>query len=185
MTKYEKKLNEIGKSRNTARFASKIRGVKWNDNQISSMRKIASLEKSPDLASVKKLYPNMGEYKLIKTLEKIKEFRKEMADVIGYEIPIEGIHNPDKKGIIYLVENELYDGWIKCGMTVNMKSRIGSYNCNDPLKRFRLIIEKNVDDRRKSESLLKYNLKMISSMNSGEWYKISKEDAVKIFSTIN
>jgi hypothetical protein len=152
---------------------------------MSVMRKIASLQEAPTLDSISSFFPRMGEKRLSNTLERIKKIRKEMADAIDNIEPVKGLHNPLKNGIIYLVEHELYDGWIKCGMTVNMKTRIGSYNCNDPLKRFKVVIEKDVNDRRKSESLLKYNLKNASSLSNGEWYRINKDEALKIFNNVS
>lgn len=184
MTRYENKLKEISSARNSSKTSSKVREIKWTNNQLLTMRKIAALPNAPDLNVVKNFYPKMSEYKISRMLKKIKEFRKSMAEIVGYEEHIDGIQSSEKSGIIYLVEHELYKGWIKCGMTVNIKTRIGSYNCNDPLKRFKVIVEKNVSNRRKSESLLKYNLKMTSSLSNGEWYRIDKDEALRIFNNI-
>jgi hypothetical protein len=88
------------------------------------------------------------------------------------------------QGYIYLVEHELYVGWIKCGMTEDVLSRLGAYNGYDPMKRFKVICSKLVLHRRKAESQLLNDIKMRSTLQSGEWFKISKEDAMQIFDSI-
>ena len=98
----------------------------------------------------------------------------------------EGIVKPVvRDGFIYLIENDAYPGWIKCGMTTELKSRLDAYNGYDPLKRFRVIASSEVPNRRKSESQLLNDLKMKSSLQTGEWFKIDKEIALKIFEQIS
>ncbi len=184
MTRYNQKLEEISKARNSSNTAAKVRGIKWTSGQINKMRKMAALETSPNIDTIKCIYPNLGEYKALVMLEKVKKFRKEMAEITGYAELIHGVQDSAGNGAIYLVENSLYEGWIKCGMTTNMKSRLISYNCYDPLKRFNLIIEKNVVNRRKSESVLIHNLKMVATLNNGEWFRIDKNIALDIFNNI-
>ena len=184
-TKYDIKLKEIGAAKNSSRTASRVRGVKWTSHQISKMRHMASLEQAPTIELVKSLYPNLGDYKSERMLHKVKQFRKEFSEITGLQDAISGVRSSKGKGLIYLVENESYSGWIKCGMTIDMKNRLNSYNCNDPLKRFRVLVEKEVKNRRKSETVLKYELQHISSLVNGEWFRVEKEVALKIFSAVN
>lgn len=69
-------------------------------------------------------------------------------------------------------------------MTVNMKSRLKSYNICDPLKRFKVVTSKVVKDRRKSEIDLMNELKLKSSLQNGEWFKIQKNEAISIFEKV-
>lgn len=183
-TRYLKKLKEIGKARNSSNTASKVRGIKWTSGQRSNMRIIAASIEPPTIEVVKELYPNLGGYKAERMLNEVKKLRKKMSEITGLEDGISGIRNSKGDGIIYLVENEMYPGWIKCGMTVNMSNRLNSYNCYDPLKRFRIITEKSVSNRRKSEAFLKRELESVSSLSNGEWFRIEKEQALKIFNNV-
>lgn len=98
----------------------------------------------------------------------------------------EGLEKPIiRDGFIYLIENDAYPGWIKCGMTTQIKSRLDSYNSYDPLKRFQLVASSEVQNRRKSESLLLHEMKVKSSLQTGEWFKIDKETALKIFERVS
>ena len=89
-------------------------------------------------------------------------------------IKVKGLHSIQKTGIIYLVEHEMFDGWLKCGMTVNMKSRLKSYNLCDPLKRYTVVASKVVKDRRKAEIDLIRELTTQASMKNGEWLRFKK-----------
>lgn len=183
-TRYLRKLTEIGKARNSSKTASKVRGIKWTSSQLTKMRFMAASVNTPTLEMIKEAYPSLGDYKSNCMLDKVKQLRKEMSEITGLEDGIDGVRNSKGSGIIYLVENEMYPGWIKCGMTINIISRLNSYNCNDPLKRFRIVAEKTVLNRRKSETDLMRELGNVSSLSNGEWFRIEKEQALKIFDIV-
>ena len=93
--------------------------------------------------------------------------------------------NQTAAGFIYLIEHELFDGWIKCGMTEDLTSRLKSYNWCDPMQRFSVLANKSVVDRRKSERLLIHNVKLKADLQKGEWFRIERSSAQQIFSQIN
>ena len=183
-TRYEKKLAEIGKARNGSKTSSKVRGIKWTSKQMTRIRLMAGSEQAPTISMIKSLYPKIGDYKSECMLSKVKLLRKELSEITGLEDGIDGIRKSKGNGIVYLVENEMYPGWIKCGMTIDMKNRLNSYNCNDPLKRFRVIVEKEVENRRKSETSLKRELGNVSSLANGEWFRVDKETALSLFNSV-
>lgn len=183
MSRYENKLNEISIARNSKNTASKTRGIKWTKNQETRMRLLSAEKDAPTIEKLKAHFPSMSEYKLTAMLSKIKFYRKKLAEELNLS-NIDGIRNSNGKGYIYLIENESYNGWIKCGMTTNISERLNSYNINDPLKRFNIVAKKEVNDRRKSERELIYNLEMISDLKNGEWFKIDKNKAIDIFEKI-
>ena len=47
------------------------------------------------------------------------------------------------------------------------------------------ITEKDVNDRRRCEAILKHNLKMTASLSNGEWFRIDKDVALEIFNAID
>ena len=97
----------------------------------------------------------------------------------------EGICKPvEKDGFVYLIENEAFPGWIKCGMTADLKSRLDSYNQYDPLKRFKIVSSKEVVNRRKAESWLIHEMKMKSDLVNGEWFRVNKDVAQTLFEHI-
>jgi hypothetical protein len=42
-----------------------------------------------------------------------------------------------KSGIVYLISNSAFDGFLKIGMTQNLVNRLRSYQTYDPMKRFK------------------------------------------------
>lgn len=183
MNRYQNKLTEIGKARNSSNTASKVRGIKWTKNQQTRMRLLAAEETVPTLMSLKSIFTTMSQNKLEAMLTKIKFFRKKFAEELNME-NIDGIRNSKGIGHIYLLENENYIGWIKCGMTINVSARLNTYNVNDPMKRFQILIEKKVKNRRVAEKKLITELKTYSTLQNGEWFKIEKNKAIEIFEKI-
>jgi predicted GIY-YIG superfamily endonuclease len=94
-------------------------------------------------------HKNNSNDKAEKIWKEVKKKRRDLMLAVSEEtddqnLKVKGLHSIQKTGIIYLVEHELYDGWLKCGMTVNMKSRLKSYNLCDPLKRYMVVASKVV-----------------------------------------
>jgi predicted GIY-YIG superfamily endonuclease len=181
MNRYQAKLEEISKARNCSLTAAKIRGVKFTKLQLQQINLLAAEKVCPTLDVLRKKFKKMGNFKLETMLKNIKKKRKELAIVIGND-DIDGIRNSDGNGFIYLIENEMYSGWIKCGMTTNLSKRLNSYNTNDPLRRFQFVIHKEVDSRRKAEKHLMLELSNRSDLINGEWFRIEKKMAIDIFS---
>jgi hypothetical protein len=131
---------------------------------------------------------NGSERKIRRAVNEAKKLRREMMLAVnagnGPEIKVNGVQTGKTCGVIYLIEHEMFNGWVKCGMTTNMISRLVAYNCSDPLKRFKAIVQKEVNDRRKAETLLIHNLSMTAAIQSGEWFKIDRKEALAIFNAI-
>ena len=119
------------------------------------------------------------------TPQLIEKFTKEIKEKRAkIKLKQRNKDNPQPDGLLYLLENEMYPGWIKCGITTNIQSRIKSYNGYDPLKRFSLIICKEVTHRREAEKALIFNLNMKSDIQSGEWFRIDRDTALKEYEII-
>lgn len=180
---YTEKLKEISIARNQSSSAAKTRGVKYTTGQVKQMKMIAVLEEAPTIESILKAYPKVGNHKANKMLEYIKRIRKEFAVLCNLK-DVAGVHDSKSVGHIYLITNERFVGWIKCGKTANLVKRLSAYNCYDPQQRYRVLIETIVYDKNKAESLLIYNLKNASSAHNGEWFRIAEEQAINIFKQI-
>lgn len=184
MNRYRKKLTEIKSSRNKSSTALKTRGIKYNKRQQELIRIIAADVDYPSREKILVVFPTMSQIKVDAMLVKIKLLRKKLSENVGLDDKISGVRNSKGSGYIYLIENESFDGWIKCGMTTNLSSRLNTYNSNDPLKRYHLLIDKEVIDRRKAELSLIRELQIKSTLHNGEWFKIDKNRAIEIFKSI-
>ena len=181
MVTYYDKVEEHRKSK-------KIRPLSFTKKTQELIRKFASDTKSWSIEQIRH-HLNCSYDKAEKIWKEVKKKRRDLMLAVSEEtddqnLKVKGLHSIQKTGIIYLVEHELYDGWLKCGMTVNMKSRLKSYNLCDPLKRYMVVASKVVKDRRKSELDLIHELSNRSSMKNGEWFKIQKDEAKSIFEQV-
>lgn len=178
MMNFYDKVKEAGKQK-------KIRPLVFTRKTQNLILKFASDTKSWDVYEIQQ-HLKCTDNKANAIWKEVKKRRRELMLAVGVEIDdasfkVKGLQNILKTGVIYLVEHELYSGWIKCGMTTNMNTRLKTYNCSDPLKRFIVIASKVVEDRRKAEMQLIHDLKAKADLQRGEWFRISKSEAIKIF----
>lgn len=174
-TKYLTKVSEASNSK---------RPIRWTVQQLTTIKSLAVGIDTPTLDMIKVLYPSMRGNKLLRMFTKVKELRREYATFVGNGVKVEGLRDSKGKGFIYLVVNDLFTGWVKAGMTVNIETRLRAYNNGDPLKRYFVLQYKEVPDRRKSETLLKYNLSQRANDISGEWFKLDQDLAIQLFKDI-
>lgn len=170
------------------RKSKKIRPLAFTKKTQELIRKLASDTESWSIEQILH-HLNCSYDKAEKIWKEVKKKRRELMLAVSEEtedqsIKVKGLHSIQKTGIIYLVEHEMFDGWLKCGMTVNMKSRLKSYNLCDPLKRYTVVASKVVKDRRKAEIDLIRELTTQASMKNGEWFKIQKDEAKSIFEKV-
>lgn len=85
-----------------------------------------------------------------------------------------------KSGLVYMIENPAFPEHYKVGMTIDLNSRLDSYQTYDPYRRYRVTKYDFVLNRSKIEKLILLNPNIINE--NGEWIK--KENAIEIFEKI-
>jgi len=88
--------------------------------------------------------------------------------------------NEIKAGMVYVIENEVFPWHYKIGMTVDLDSRINSYQTYDPFKRFKVKHYEFVLDRRHTEEQILKSFRL--DLESGEWVK--KKNCINVFRSI-
>ena len=85
-----------------------------------------------------------------------------------------------KEGMVYLIANPVWPNHLKIGMTVDIDSRLDTYQTYDPYKRFYVKHYDFVLDRRSAEKKLleDFNIHLVD----GEWVKYS--DSLEIIKVI-
>jgi hypothetical protein len=77
------------------------------------------------------------------------------------------IYSKTESGIVYLISNPAFSGYLKIGITSNLLKRLVSYQTYDPLRRFKIEHYKVVPNARSYEKyLLKHNS---IDLAKGEW----------------
>jgi predicted GIY-YIG superfamily endonuclease len=154
--------------------------IKFSKKQRVNFRELAINAEVPTIDDIFRLYPRFSEEKSVAALNEVKKIRKEFARVLGLT-DVKGIQSPKLFGYVYLIVNENYSGWVKCGMTGNVEKRLSQYNTYDPFGKFVVLEAKSVEDRKKAEIKLISELKIASARYKGEWFEIDKEKAIAIF----
>lgn len=83
----------------------------------------------------------------------------------------------EKSGFVYIVSSDTHNGYLKIGSTIDLKSRLRSYNTSSPHCDFYYVYYKFVDDRLYFENLL---LKKFSNnIINGEWVDCSENKVIE------
>lgn len=78
-----------------------------------------------------------------------------------------------KKQYVYLITNEAWPGWVKVGITEDLKKRISQYQTSSPHRDYKIEYSYESDDARRIETLLKETLKPFISKSRHEWYQVN------------
>ena len=86
-------------------------------------------------------------------------------------------------GYIYAFKNPAFKGWVKIGKTINLQSRLGSFNTGVPLRDFECYHAVEIPKKKLKyyeNKILKETL-IHSKESKGEWRKISNKKLMDIF----
>lgn len=83
-------------------------------------------------------------------------------------------------GIVYMIENPVYNNHYKIGMTIDLNSRLDSYQTYDPYKSFKVLKYDFVLNRSHFERRILSHPNITNE--SGEW--VLRENAIEIFELI-
>jgi len=81
-------------------------------------------------------------------------------------------------GYLYVITNPAWPSYVKIGRTVNITSRLRSYNTGDPFREYSLHYYRYFVDVCLAERTLAQLYQ--GSRTQGEWYQIHKEDAANL-----
>tara|TARA_A100001388_G_C28640270_1_gene436725 strand:- start:134 stop:721 length:588 start_codon:yes stop_codon:yes gene_type:complete len=84
-------------------------------------------------------------------------------------------HGPD--GYVYLITNEVWEGWVKIGSSFDPERRLKNYQTGDPHRKYRLRDKRQFPDRKGAEFAIHEMLKSEGFVSEGEWFEISISEA--------
>lgn len=96
------------------------------------------------------------------SLLKLNESRRENTS-----IKLVKSSNKTESGIVYLVSNPAFEGYLKIGITKDLISRMKTYQTCDPLRRFKVEHWKVVENAKITENFLLKHYKI--NIAEGEW----------------
>ena len=92
--------------------------------------------------------------------------------------------NRQKSGYVYAISNPAWPGWIKVGMAVDANDRLNSYQTGSPMRDFELVASFKTEDKSRDEKKAHIIFRERCSEQSGEWFKISKEEAYSVIADL-
>lgn len=92
--------------------------------------------------------------------------------------------NKQKAGYVYAICNPAWPGWIKVGMAVDANDRLNSYQTGSPMRDFELVASFKTEDKSRDEKKAHIIFRERCSEQSGEWFKISKEEAYSVIADL-
>ena len=95
---------------------------------------------------------------------------------------VNNYNNVKREGFVYLLVSEKHPGWVKVGITTDLKKRLSNYCTHSPDNTFKYIKTKKSDYCKRLELLciLSFN-KLCHESHKREWFKLSdKQDPASI-----
>lgn len=83
-----------------------------------------------------------------------------------------------KGGYLYIISNPAHEGWVKVGVTENIKSRLRTYQTSDPKRSYKLEYYVFHPDVYNAEKRVKELMGPFAKRIKNEWYEISIHMAI-------
>ena len=85
------------------------------------------------------------------------------------------------EGEVYVIVNPAFMGWVKIGKAVNADDRCNKYQTSSPFRDYEIIARIGTDNRHEKEGEMHRIFEHFAEERKGEWFKIDKVTAIKIF----
>ena len=86
-----------------------------------------------------------------------------------------------KEGEVYAIVNKAWPDWIKVGKACIAEDRLSGYQTSSPFRDYEIIAKVSTEDRHTKEKEMHKVFQHFADERNGEWFKIDKINAVKIF----
>ena len=83
-----------------------------------------------------------------------------------------------KSGYLYIITNPTHEGWVKVGVTDDIKSRLRTYQTADPKRAYKVEYYIFHPDAYSAEKKIKEMMKCFAKDIKNEWYEISVPIAI-------
>jgi hypothetical protein len=77
-----------------------------------------------------------------------------------------------KSGYLYIIINETFPNWVKVGTTMDLTSRLHTYQTGDPHRRYKIVFSLQHPEFRQAEKKIKETMKHFALSIKGEWYEV-------------
>ena len=89
--------------------------------------------------------------------------------------------NVKKKGYIYIIKNDAWEGWCKIGQTTaGIEKRLKAYQTGSPFRDYYSVFELLSEDVAQLEFNIHDRLVEEGLTYNSEWFKVPEEEAIRI-----
>jgi len=85
------------------------------------------------------------------------------------------------EGEVYIIVNTAWPEWVKVGKAVNSDDRLNGYQTSSPFRDYKVIAKLQVNNRHEKEKEMHKVFEHFAEERKGEWFKIDKVTAIKLF----
>ena len=90
-----------------------------------------------------------------------------------------------KEGDVYAIVNKAWPDWVKVGKASIAEDRLSGYQTSSPFRDYEIIAKVAVENRHQKEREMHKVFEHFADTRNGEWFKINKVTAIKIFNMHN
>lgn len=85
------------------------------------------------------------------------------------------------QGEVYIITNAAWSDWVKVGKAVSSDDRLNGYQTSSPFRDYKIIATLATNNRHTKEREMHKIFEHFSEERKGEWFKIDKITAIKLF----
>lgn len=85
------------------------------------------------------------------------------------------------QGEVYIIINTAWPDWVKVGKAVSSSDRLNGYQTSSPFRDYEIVATLATDNRHTKEREMHKIFEHFSEERKGEWFKINKLTAIKLF----
>ena len=85
------------------------------------------------------------------------------------------------EGEVYIIVNTAWPDWVKVGKAVNSDDRLNGYQTSSPFRDYKVAAKMPTKDRHTKEREMHKIFEHFAEDRKGEWFKINKVSAIKLF----
>tara|TARA_R100000458_G_scaffold59925_1_gene72784 strand:+ start:2426 stop:2953 length:528 start_codon:yes stop_codon:yes gene_type:complete len=85
------------------------------------------------------------------------------------------------QGEVYIIVNDAWPEWVKVGKAVSSDDRLNGYQTSSPFRDYRIVAKLSTENRHSKEKEMHKIFSHFAHECKGEWFKINKIDAIKLF----
>lgn len=83
-----------------------------------------------------------------------------------------------KPGYLYIVTNPSHEGWVKIGVTEDIKNRLHVYQTGDPKRNYKMEFYIFHPDAYSAEKKIKETMHFFAKSQRNEWYEVDLQIAI-------